>query len=66
MEATKLKVLTLLMETGSTTASEIRTFGAKDPYYIISSLRKMGVLIKDCKIWGNEKVYYLPKCLNKR
>ena len=60
METLNFKVLSLLIETGSTMASEISTeFGAANPHRCISDLRKIGYPICDCRIWGNEKVYYL-------
>jgi len=61
METLNFKVLSLLVETGSTMAGEIRTeFGAANPHRCIAELRKIGYPICDCRIWGNEKVYYLP------
>jgi len=59
METINNKVLSLLIETGSTTASEIATLGAKRPHHIIYSLRKSGVPISACRLLGNEKVYYI-------
>ena len=54
------KILDLLVDTGSVTASEIITeFGAKYPHKCIAALRKKGCPISDCKLWGNEKVYFL-------
>jgi len=59
MEQLKYKVLSLLLQTGSTTASEIAALGAIHPHNCIYSLRKAGVPIKACRLWGNEKVYYI-------
>ena len=62
METLNIKVLSLLVATGSTMAGEIRTaFGAANPHRCISDLRKTGYPIRDYRIWGNEKVYYLKK-----
>ena len=65
METLNFKILSLLIETGSTMASEIRAeFGAKNPYRCISTLRKTGFPIRSRRIWGNERVYFLPQMFN--
>jgi len=59
-QSTKFKVLDLLLTTGSTSASEIRTeFNEPHPHRVIYSLRKMGVPISNLRLFGNEKVYFI-------
>ena len=65
MNKKTFKVLRLLVETGSATASEIiKRIGTKNPYCHISTLRKIGLRICDRQLWGNDKVYFSKEKFN--